>query len=71
MRHVLVALLAAVSVSIYAAEARAAAPQKGATLIGTIKASPFDMGVTVNVSQDGSISALSYRCGVGRAPVTT
>jgi hypothetical protein len=68
MRHALVALLAAVSVAISTAEAEAAAPQKGATLIGTIKASPFEMAVTVNVSQDGTISALSYRCGTGRAP---
>ena len=68
MRHVLVALLAAVSVATYAAEARAVAPQKGATLIGTIKASPFDMTVTINVSQRGTISSLSYLCGTGRAP---
>jgi hypothetical protein len=68
MRHVLVALLAAVSVAIYAAQARAAVPQKGATLIGTIKASPFPMTVTVNVSQSGRISSLSYLCGTGRAP---
>jgi hypothetical protein len=68
MRHVLVALLAAVSVAIYAAGAHAAAPQKGATLIGTIKASPFPMAVTINVSQRGTISSLSYLCGTGRAP---
>src|SRR4051812_9569153 len=68
MRHVLVALLAAVSIAIYAAEAKAAAPQKGATLTGTIKASPFPMTVTINVSQSGAISSLSYLCGTGRAP---
>ena len=64
----LVVLLATVSVSAYAAEAQAVAPKKGATLIGTIKASPFDMTVTVNVSQSGTISSLSYLCGTGRAP---
>jgi hypothetical protein len=68
VRHVLVALLAAVSVAIYTAEAQAVAPHKGATLIGTIKASPFDMTVTINVSQSGTISSLSYFCGTGRAP---
>ena len=68
MRHVLVALLAAVGVATYAAGAQAVAPQKGATLTGTIKASPFDMTVTVNVSQSGTISSLSYLCGTGRAP---
>jgi len=68
MRHVLVALLSAVSVAIYAAEARAVAPQKGATLTGTIKASPFEMTVTVNVSPRGTISSLTYVCGTGRAP---
>jgi len=64
----LVALLAGVGVAIFVASARAAAPQKGATLVGTIKASPFDMTVTVNVSQSGAISSLSYACGTGRAP---
>ena len=68
MRNVLVALVAAISVTIYVAGAQAATPQNGATLIGTIKASPFDMTVTVNVSQSGTISSLSYLCGTGRAP---
>jgi hypothetical protein len=63
-----VALLATVSITTYAADAQAAAPQNGATLIGTIKASPFDMTVTINVSQSGTISSLSYLCGTGRAP---
>ncbi len=44
------------------------APQPGATLTGTIKASPFEMTVTINVSQSGKISSLSYLCGTGRAP---
>jgi hypothetical protein len=68
MRYALLALLAAVGVASYAAEARAVAPQKGATLTGTIKASPFDMTVTINVSPSGTISSLSYVCGTGRAP---
>jgi hypothetical protein len=68
VRHVFVVLLAAVGVAIYAAEAQAVAPQKGVTLNGTIKASPFDMTVTINVSQSGTISSLSYLCGTGRAP---
>ena len=46
MRHVLIALLAAVSVAMYAAGAQAAAPQNGAVLTGTIQASPFPMTVT-------------------------
>jgi hypothetical protein len=52
----------------YAGEAHAAVPQKGATLVGTIKASPFAMTVTINVSQSGTISSLTYLCGTGRAP---
>ena len=68
MRNLLVALLAAVSFSVCGAEAQAVAPQEGATLYGTIKASPFDMTVTINVSQGGTISSLSYVCGTGRAP---
>src|ERR1051325_7989507 len=68
MRHTFVTLLAAVGVAISAAQAHAAAPQKGATLVGTIRASPFAMTVTVNVSRSGTISSLSYLCGTGRAP---
>jgi hypothetical protein len=64
----LVALLAAINVCIYSAAALAVAPQKGTTLIGTIKATPFSMTVTINVSQGGTISSLSYLCGTGRAP---
>jgi hypothetical protein len=70
MRYVPVALLlAAAGIAVFAGRAQAAAPQKSGTLIGTIKASPFDMTVTVNVSQSGTISSLSYLCGTGRAPV--
>jgi hypothetical protein len=68
MTKFLVTTVAALVVGILAAGAHAASPQKGATLVGTIKASPFDMTVTVNVSQGGSISSLSYLCGTGRAP---
>lgn len=68
MRNVLVALVAAAGVAIYVAGAEAATPQSGATLIGTIKASPFDMTVTINVSKSGAISSLTYLCGTGRAP---
>jgi hypothetical protein len=68
MRHVVVALVATLGVAIFAAGAQAVAPQNGATLVGTIKASPFDMTVTINVSQSGTISSLSYLCGTGRAP---
>jgi hypothetical protein len=68
MRHVLVALVAVIGVAIFAAGAQAVAPQNGAVLLGTIKASPFDMTITVNVSQSGTISSLSYLCGTGRAP---
>jgi hypothetical protein len=68
MRKLLVALAVVVSLGISATGAQAVAPQNGATLIGTIKASPFDMTVTVNVSPSGTISSLSYLCGTGRAP---
>jgi hypothetical protein len=61
-------MLVAVSSAIYAAGAQAVAPQKGATLVGTIKASPFAMTVTINVNQSGAIASLSYLCGTGRAP---
>jgi hypothetical protein len=68
MRYVLLALLVLAGVAMYATEAQAASPQKGGTLIGTIKASPFDMTVTINVGPKGTISSLSYLCGTGRAP---
>jgi hypothetical protein len=68
MRQVLAVLLVAAGIGLYGADAWAAAPQTGATLTGTIKASPFDMTVTVNVSPSGAISSLSYLCGTGRAP---
>jgi hypothetical protein len=68
MRKLLVALAVVVSLGISATGAQAVAPQNGVTLVGTIKASPFDMTVTVNVSQSGTISSLSYLCGTGRAP---
>ena len=51
-----------------AASAAGVKPQAGATLTGTIKSSPFAMTVTINVSQSGTISSLTYLCGTGRAP---
>ena len=68
VRNVLVAMIAAAAVGIYVAGAQAVAPQSGATLVGTIKSSPFDMTVTINESGTGAISSLSYLCGAGRAP---
>jgi hypothetical protein len=68
LKTLVAALLAVVGVGLYVAGAEAVAPQNGVTLIGTIKASPFDMTVTVNVGQGGTISSLSYVCGTGRAP---
>src|SRR4051794_31285718 len=68
MRNVLLALAAAAVVVSSTPRAHGATPQGGATLTGTIKASPFPMTVTVNVGQDGMISSFAYVCGTGRAP---
>src|SRR5581483_8959804 len=54
----------------YISAAQAASPQKGATLTGTIKSSPFPMTVTINVSQSATISSFTYLCGTGRPPTS-
>jgi hypothetical protein len=68
MRNLLATLAAVAAVVGATPGAHGATPQSGATLTGTIKASPFPMTVTVNVGQDGTISSLAYVCGTGRAP---
>src|SRR5947199_162581 len=68
MRNVFLALAAAAVVVSSTPRAHGATPQVGATLTGTIKASPFPMTVTVNVGPSGAISSFSYLCGTGRAP---
>jgi hypothetical protein len=46
------------------------APQKGATLVGVIKSSPFAMTVNIGVGSQGAISRFTYLCGTGRPPTT-
>lgn len=70
MRKLLVALVAVAGLGSSVVGAQAATPQKGATLTGTIKSSPFAMTVTINVSQSGTISGLTYLCGTGRPPTS-
>jgi hypothetical protein len=53
-----------------AAGATAALPQKGATLVGVIKGSPFAMTINIGVSPKGTISHLTYLCGTGRPPTS-
>jgi hypothetical protein len=51
--------------------ALAAAPKKGATYVGDIKASPFTLHVDIKVNRTGTkLSHFTYLCGTGRAPTT-
>jgi hypothetical protein len=45
-------------------------PKKGATLIGTIRSSPFPMAINIGVSAKGTLSHFSYLCGTGRPPTS-
>jgi hypothetical protein len=65
-----VGVLVAAICLVGAAEVQAAVPKKGATLIGTIKSSPFAMTVNIGVSPKGTISHLTYLCGTGRPPTS-
>ncbi len=47
-----------------------ALPQKGATLIGDIKSSPFAMHVNLGVSSKGTAAHFTYLCGTGRPPTS-
>jgi hypothetical protein len=47
-----------------------AVPQKGATLIGVIKSSPFAMTVNIGVSPKGTLAHFTYLCGTGRPPTS-
>lgn len=69
MRRTFGVLVSAVCL-VGAADVDAAAPKKGATLVGTIKSSPFAMKVNIGVSPKGTISHLTYLCGTGRPPTS-
>ena len=56
---------------VLAAAALAVAPQKDAVLIGTVKASPFDMTINLAVDPSGTkLRYFTYLCGTGRAPTS-
>jgi hypothetical protein len=46
----------------------AALPKKGGVYVGTVKATPFEMGVNIGVTPDGKKLRFTYLCGTGRAP---
>jgi hypothetical protein len=69
MRTVVASGVVAVGL-LLATAATAALPQKGATLVGVIKSSPFAMTVNIGVSAKGTLSHFTYLCGTGRAPTS-
>ena len=65
------AALAGALALVLGATALAAAPQKNAVLIGTVKASPFDMTINMAVDPTGTkVGSFTYLCGTGRPPTT-
>jgi hypothetical protein len=63
--------LAGACALLLAATATAVAPQKNAVLIGTVKASPFDMTINMAVDPTGTkLRYFTYLCGTGRAPTS-
>jgi hypothetical protein len=67
----LFAALAGALALVLGATALAAAPQKNAVLIGTVKASPFDMTINMAVDPSGTkLRYFTYLCGTGRAPTS-
>ena len=70
MRACAAATVVALSLVVMTA-ALGALPQKGATLVGTIRSSPFAMTVNIGVNPKGTtLSHLTYLCGTGRPPTT-
>ena len=57
-------------VLVFTVAAFGAVPQKGATLIGVIKSSPFAMGINITVSPKGALAHFTYLCGTGRPPTS-
>lgn len=55
---------------VFTVAAFGAVPQKGATLIGVIKSSPFAMGINITVSPKGTLAHFTYLCGTGRPPTS-
>ena len=68
-RTVLSAVTAAAFLAVTVA-AHGALPQKGATLIGDIKSSPFAMHINLGVSSAGTAAHFTYLCGTGRPPTS-
>jgi hypothetical protein len=59
-----IGMLAAVA----ATAALGALPKKGGVYVGTIKSSPFELGINMGVTPDGKKMRFTYLCGTGRAP---
>jgi len=53
-----------------AGSASAALPKKGGVYKGTIKSTPFELGITMSVAPTGKKMTFTYLCGTGRPPTT-
>jgi hypothetical protein len=47
-----------------------AVPKKGGVYKGTIKSSPFQLGIVMTVAKTGKAMTFTYLCGTGRPPTT-
>jgi hypothetical protein len=47
-----------------------ALPKKGGVYKGTIKSSPFELGIVMSVAPTGKKMTFTYLCGTGRPPTT-
>jgi hypothetical protein len=63
----LLALVAALALGLEGV-AFAALPTKGGVYKGTIKSSPFALGIVMTVAKTGKKMTFTYLCGTGRAP---
>ena len=71
MKRWIVVVSAAAAVLAMAATAWGALPKKGATYVGDIKSSPYEMHVDMAVNATGKkLAHFTYLCGTGRAPTT-
>jgi hypothetical protein len=55
---------------VLASPAIAAVPKKGGVYKGTIKSSPFALGIVMTVAKTGGKMTFTYLCGTGRPPTT-
>ena len=63
--NVVVALCLVITITAFGA-----LPKKGATLIGVIKSSPFEMRINIGVTPKGTLAHFTYLCGTGRPPTS-